>query len=271
MKMKKRNKSRLLIYLSVCLIFFGNSAYGQVNFLGKPGLLSIPSAEWFEEQPIGLSFAYLPRQYSIFHSPGNRNTVNFYNARVNFTSFFAANLSIAYRPLMADKIGVGDRQLDFRFRLLKEKKYFPAVVLGWTPPGSTSPMMAHDYLVLTKNLNTSFGNFEFSAGYGSPFIFLSKKDADFLDIYIEEKNNFRGSDYLIGFFGGVNYSPFDFGGFLFEYNTETFNSGAYIILWDTITLQAYTLEGKELAFQFAVNLSLDNTPLSLKRYEKNLD
>ncbi|MFD1079704.1 YjbH domain-containing protein, partial [Longispora fulva] len=125
------------LYLSLLGFFSG---YGQVNFLGKPGYIATPSAEWNTQKDLSLSFGYLPTEYSIFNLPENdRNTVHFYNARVNFTSFMEVGLSIAHRPHMADKIGVGDRQLDLRFLLLKEQKYFPAVVLGWTPPASVSP------------------------------------------------------------------------------------------------------------------------------------
>src|SRR5690606_16732697 len=104
-----------------CCLFllFSNHGQAQVNILGKPGYMATPSAAW-EEKPLGLSFAYLPREYSIFNSPGNRNTVNFYNARLGFASFMEVGISVANRPLMSDQIGVGDRQLDFRFRLFKE-------------------------------------------------------------------------------------------------------------------------------------------------------
>lgn len=244
---------------------------GQVNFLGKPGYIATPSAEWMEERPLGLSFSYLPDEYSIFNTPGDRNIVHFYNARMTFASFMEMNVSIAHRPLMSDKIGVGDRQLDFRFRLIKEKKYFPAIVLGWTPPGSVSPVMAHDYVVATKNFYTGFGRISLSGGYGSPYIIKRKSGGDALDLEVMKKIDFQGGKYLTGFFGGITYEPFSFAGVMLEYDTQTLNAGAYLKPLPWLLLQGHTFEGKEFGFSVSGNFPLNFAPRVLRRYEKDLE
>ena len=244
---------------------------GQVNFLGKPGYIAIPSAEIEEDRPLGLSFSYLPDAYSIFNSPGDRNIVHFYNARLGFTSFMEMNLSIAHRPLMSEQIGVGDRQLDFRFRLLRERKYLPALLLGWTPPGSTSPVMAHDYLVATKNFITGFGKFSVSGGYGSPYIFKKEEGGDALDLEVLKKIDFFEGKYLTGFFGGISYEPVAYGGVLLEYDTQTINAGLYLKPLPWIVLQGYSYEGREFAFTVAAHFPLNFAPRALRRYEKELD
>ncbi|MCY2687784.1 YjbH domain-containing protein [Salinimicrobium sp. TH3] len=245
---------------------------GQVNFLGKPGYIATPSAEWNVDRPLGLSFSYLPDEYSIFNTDGDRNIVHFYNVRAGLTSFMEVSLSIAHRPLMSENIGVGDRQLDLRFRLLKEQKYLPAIVLGWTPPGSVAPVLAHDYLVATKNFNTSFGRFTLSGGYGSPYIIKRKNKGDSaLDLEIVKKIDFKGSKYLTGFFGGMSYHPFSFGGIMLEYDSQTINAGAYLQPLPWLLLQAHTFEGKEVGFTASAQFPLNFAPRTLRRYEKELE
>ena len=259
-------------FLTCCLLLlYGITGFAQVNFLGKPGYMATPSATW-REQPLGLSFAYLPNEYSIFNSPGDRNIVHFYNAGVSFTSFMEVNLSIAHRPHLSENIGVGDRQLDFRFRVLKEKEFLPALVIGWTPPGSVSPIMAHDYLVATKNFNSGFGKFSISAGYGSPYILKREKGSEaFLELELLKKIDFHGGKYLTGLFGGMAYEPFKYGGIMLEYDTQTVNAGAYLKPFPWLLVQGHTFEGKEWAFTFAGSIPLNFAPRALRRYEKNLD
>lgn len=262
-----------LLLLLLCL--WGQFGWAQVNFLGKPGLMSIPSAEWEEERPLGLTFGYLPDDYSIFTSPENLDKTNFYNARVTFTSFLEVNLSIAHRPDREDAVGVGDRQLDFRFRLLQEKKFWPAIVVGITPPGSASPVLAHDYIVATKNFNSAIGEFAATIGYGSPYVFVKKKGG-FLGLEGIKKEDrtlreFGRSEYLTGFFGGLSYLPIKYGGVMLEYNTESLNAGIFIKPWDWLLLQGYTFEGKEWAFTAGGNFKLNFLPRPLRRYEKDRD
>lgn len=270
-------KTKIIYFLPLlcCLTWH---LQGQVNFLGKPGLMTIPSASWEQEQQLGLSFSHVPKEYSesilyTIHSSPEGNDINFYSARIRFLTFMELNLTLSHRPSIKEHEGVGDRQLDFRFHLLKERKYFPSLVLGWTPPGSVAPVIAHDYLVATKNFNSSVGSFAITAGYGSPYVFIKNINNDNIFNYFEarKKTDLRGSRYLSGIFGGLKYQPVKFGGLMFEYNTRTFNTGAYFNFKDWLHLQAYTFEGKEWAFQLAVNFPLDLKPRALRRYEEALD
>ncbi|MDT0650325.1 YjbH domain-containing protein [Autumnicola edwardsiae] len=272
------NRKKLIFLLPGLLLV--NFSFSQVNFLGKPGYISTPSASWQEERQLGITFSHLPGDYSVFKPAREENKVNLYSVRAGFTSFMEVNLSIAYRPLLAERIGVGDRQLDFRFRLFKETENRPAIVLGWTPPGSVSPVLAHDYLVATKNLETQIGKFNFSLGWGSPYLFFIDKEKDgfFNSLQVvkkselsEKKPRFNQNDYLDGFFGGFSYMPVDFGGLTFEYDTATFNAGVFIKAWEWLYLQAYTFEGKAWAYTFSTQFKLDFSPKALRQYEKNLD
>jgi len=239
--------------------------------MGKPGYMTTPSADWLEGKQLGFTFSYLPNEYSIFKTPVNKNTLNFYNVRASLTSFMEVNLSIAHRPQIPDKVGVGDRQLDFRFRLLKEKEFWPALVLGWTPPGSVSPVLAHDYLVATKHFITPVGNFSASLGYGSPYVLVRKPQGKFLELQIKKKEEYKGVKYLTGFYGAASYMPVNFGGIMIEHDTQTFNTGIFVKYNEWLYLQAYTFEGKKIALTTSINLSLDFSPKALRKYEKDLD
>jgi len=261
----------LTFFIILLFLFFTGNIQSQVNIMGKPGYMATPSADWFDGKQLGFTFSYVPNEYSLFENPAYDNTINFYNVRASFTSFMEVNLSIARRPQIPDKIGVGDRQLDFRFRLLKEKKIWPALVLGWTPPGSISPVLAHDYLVATKHFNTSLGKFSATLGYGSPYILLRKPKGKLLELQIKKKEDFQGIKYLTGLYGAASYMPVNFGGIMIEYDTQTINAGIFVKYKDWLYLQAYTFEGKKMAFTTSINFSLNFSPNTLRKYEKDLD
>lgn len=234
--------------------------------MGKPGAINTPSAEWLDETPLGFSLANLPGDYSMFSRETGDNVI-FYNARINLTSFFAANVSIAYRAEKAEqnKLGIGDRQLDLKFRVIKEKDFLPAVVVGWTPPGSAAPYLSHDYIVLTKNIKASLGNIRLSAGYGSPYVFRRKKDSgSYFDIFVEKKSDFLNANYLTGFFGSMVYEPVTWGGILLEHDSNTVNAGLFVTPLKWFTVQLTTYEFKQFSYVAGLNFQLDLLPKKLR-------
>ncbi|GAA4313787.1 hypothetical protein GCM10023115_29520 [Pontixanthobacter gangjinensis] len=241
--------------------------------MGKPGYINTPSANWNTDRPLGITFSHLPGDYSMF---GNEKTdVNFYSFRASLTSFFEVNLSVAHRPAKAeiDKLGVGDRQLDFRFRLSKEREFLPAIVLGWTPPGSVAPYLTHDYLLATKNFKTNLGRLQLTVGFGSPYVFLKKTGSDsYFDLEIKKKSQVNlNAEYLSGFFSAISYSPVDFAGVMMEYDSNSLNGGIYIKPFNWLSLQAHTYEAKAWGFTAGLNLSLSKSPKSLRAYEDRMD
>jgi len=247
-------------------------AVGQINFLGKPGVMTTPSASWEEEEQLGLSFSYIPSENSRdvfnFRNSLDRSDLNFYNLRIGLTTFLEIGLSLGHRPDLPRSGGIGERHLDFRLKILNERKFWPSIVVGITPPGSVAPVIAHDFLVATKNFKTNVGNINVTTGYGSPFVFIRQPDQGFFDITVIEKKDYYDSQYLTGFFASIIYSPVDFAGVMVEYNTNTVNAGAYIKLWDWLHLQGYTFEGKKAAFQIAGHFPLDFSPFALRKHKK---
>jgi len=258
-------------YLFILFFALSIAVEAQINFLGKPGLIMTPGTDWVEEEQLGVTYAVIPWEYALFRNTSKNNTTHFYSVRAGFTSFMEVNFSIAYRPDLADKIGVGDRQLDFRFKLLKEKRYQPAIVLGLSVPGSTSPVMHHDYLVVSKNFDTGFGNLKTNIGYGSPYVIRKAPgEANFFQSLVLDKKEDLGLNYLSGFFGGLRYMPVSFGGLMIEYDTRTWNMGAFVKIWDRFYAQVFNYEASSSwGFNFSAQFPLDLKPKSLRDARSN--
>src|SRR5690606_17617908 len=186
------SRSYLILLLLGCLW----PVQGQVNFLGRPGFMTTPSAAWEEERQLGLSFGYLPNEYSIFRSAGDLNDTYFYSARVGLVSFMDVNLSFAHRPKMAEDVGLGDRQLDFRFPRLKETKYLPPLAVGATPPRSVSPVVTQDYLAATKDISTGLGTVRMTGGYSSPYVIVKDRNQEnfFTALELARKEDLRAGE-----------------------------------------------------------------------------
>ena len=258
--------------LFILAFYVSSGATSQINFMGKPGLMMTPGTTWEEDYHLGANFAVIPWEYSLFENFTELNTTQFYSVRAGFSSFMEVNLSIAHRPKMADKIGVGDRQIDFRFRLLKEKKYQPALVIGLSVPGSTSPVMHHDYLVLSKGFETRYGFFKANLGYGSPLVVrkLPGKDNFFNSLHLDRKKDLRSGNYLNGFFGGLSYMPISFGGLMLEYDTRTWNMGGFLKIRDRFYAHIFNFEASSSwGISFSAQFPLDIKPKSLRDAKHN--
>jgi hypothetical protein len=265
-------------FLSLIFLFLIFSSYSQVNIMGKPGYMVTPSAAWIDGKSLGISHSYFPKKYSktiLNHSYTSEdgNNLSFYNIRFDLTSYINVNLNIIRSSNADNKIGIGERHLDLRIRVLKEKKYQPSVVIGLTAPGSVAPYLAHDYIVFTKNIKTSVGVFNISGGYGTPFVVLLNKErsGQFDLFYFERKDDQFDNSFLSGGFGGISYFPMDFLGFMLEHDTVNVNSGILIKIKDQIYLQSYLVNASRIAFTIAMNFSLDLSPKALRKYEKSLD
>ena len=132
-----------------------------------------------------------------------------------------------------------DRMLGIRARILKEKKYLPALVIGFQDPSSLfgtsdeATNYASSYLVFSKNLNFDFGNFDFTAGYSQDFF-----DARFKD--------------LEGIFLGVSFTSsfYDDLSILFEHNSKGINTGFKLNLKSKFNLMLGIWDLKKPTFAF---------------------
>ena len=249
-------RSFQIIQLVLLLLATFQYSKAQVSVYGKPGLVSIPTAEWFENKPFGVSYAFVPDAYAsdLFRTnlEAPKNRARIVGFRAQFTSFFEVGFNLTQRLEIKDRIGIGDRHMDARFRILKENNKRPSLVLGVTVPFSQAPVVNHDYIVATKTI----GNFKLSLGYGSPYQMQTGDNSNlFRSIKFEAKDSPQGNDYLVGFFGGAFYQLSDNLGITTEYNTNTINTGVFY-KHDFFIIQLNSFEFKALSLSLSSHFSL---------------
>jgi Exopolysaccharide biosynthesis protein YbjH len=114
----------------------------SLNFYGSPGLIDMPSGEMMPEGQFAQTFAYFGGQ--------GRITLTFQP-----TDWLSASFRyVGIRDL--NQFGFStyyDRGFDVRFRLFKEKRYFPSIVLGLQDFAGTG-VSAAEYIVATKTFET---------------------------------------------------------------------------------------------------------------------
>ena len=200
----------------IVLLLVGGVASGQ-SVTGTPGLIHIPSARMLEDGQLVIGAAFIPKPYFQRYERRLNPGLNTY---VTYALFPFMEVMFRYThelnvPVSFETSYFPDRMFGFRARLLKEKKYFPALVLGLQDAsaifGETCLGCSNysaTYFVGSKNIRTGFGNFDLSIGYAFDFKELKAKDYK-------------------GVFGGISFSP-DFyknSSILFEYNSKGINTG----------------------------------------------
>ena len=211
-------KILLLLVLAISCKVFSQATNGM------SGLIHIPSARMLEDGQLVIGAAYIPKPY--FQRYGRRlnpglNTYITYGILPFIEIMFRYTHELNMRVNTTTKY-FPDRMLGFRARLLSEKKYLPALVLGLQDAsaitGDTCLVCTNysaTYFVGSKKIKTEFGDFDLSLGYAFDFLELKSKDYE-------------------GVFGGISFSPnfYKNASILFEHNSKGFNSG--------IRLEAYS-------------------------------
>jgi hypothetical protein len=151
--------------------------------MGTTGLVTIPTARMQQDGTLSFGVSYYDKKYQEFFE----GTKDIGMAYVNVTLLpFLELVMRLNRPIPSDYLA--DRTPMVRLRMLKERKYLPAVVIGIHDLASTESWgTVHynaTYIVLAKKLN----DFDFHFGY-APEIMKAR--------YYQ----------LNGVFGGVAYSP----------------------------------------------------------------
>ena len=255
------------------MLIWSQMLCAQVNILGKPGHIMTPSAYWQEDKHFGTGFAYVPARYGINRFMGTLDYAeNIYFARVAMAHFLEVNVNITRIPALSDSIGIGDRHLDIRVKLLEEKEVLPALSLIISPPGSVAPHISHDVLVASKKFEVgSWGSLAITAGYGLPFYFgraPRNSGSGIWDKLSFARKSQAGNNYLNGFFGAALWHPWDFLGLMAEHDSRSLNLGAVVKLNDWLLLQAHSYELKKLGFSLALQVPLDFEPKELRSYGK---
>ena len=212
----------VIVFLVVSGLVSGQSV------TGTSGLIHIPSARMLEDGQLVIGAAFIPKPYFQRYERRLNPGLNTY---VTYALFPFMEVMFRYThelnvPVTMETEYFPDRMLGFRARLLSEKKYLPAIVLGLQDAsaiiGDTCLICSNysaTYFVGSKNIKTEFGDFDISLGYAFNFLELKSKDYK-------------------GIFGGISFSPnfYNNASILFEHNSKGINTGISMIFLSRFNL-----------------------------------
>ena len=219
------NKSIFLTFFCLALLISGSEAQ---SLTGLTGLLNGPSANMQKDGTFFMGANYLNRNYINTYGKGKYNCVIYYFdlTVLPFLEINFRNTRMLGNPEPSHTV---DRMISFRLRVLKERKYWPAIVLGvndiYTGALIGNQNFGSLYAVTTKNFLVKKNEIGVTFGYALPYFENTQFD---------------------GFFGGVSFSP----SFLrqltlmAEYDSRSFNIGGSILFFKHLYLFAL-LQGME--------------------------
>ncbi|MBB5286688.1 hypothetical protein HNQ92_004849 [Rhabdobacter roseus] len=252
------------LILPFLLLFFSIGAYAQMNISGKPGLIYIPSAWAAEESSFSFGYKYNPVHYAFRQN--RRRSESIYHVNLAFLPRLEINLNLLRMngDLRVQDRGIGDRQLDIKYLLLKETSYRPALSIILSAPFGIDNSFSSNAIVASKTipLLPSFYA-DVTVGYGSPYYILREESEKtnfdiFSNLQLRKKKELRYR-YLSGPLAGLNVRYGKKGGLLVEWDSQHLNLGAYAMLWKRWTMQAALLNGDQVTF--GTSYIIDLTPL----------
>lgn len=230
----------------------------QTSLLGQKGMVIVPEASIYEDGEWMFGLVANHQNYRYLYPELSRTRFThelYYTAgvalipRVNFFITLAR-----LRGLTAeDRLGIGDRQAVLSVLALKERKYLPSIVVNISNPFATvNQYNSTNHLLATKRFELS-GQLQLrtTLGYGVPYTFTDSGREDDPGYRFRQKE----SNYLNGFFGGVQFVHSESYYASLEHDSDKVNLGLGAELWNRLSLQINVLgidRGRELGVGFGV-------------------
>ena len=222
----------ILVTMIISNLDGSNRIINTHSISGNAGLIMIPSGYVPNEKNLSLGVHYIPKRYAFVRGPQHGEKAIFFD--VSFFPFLEITGKIT-RPdnIDTNPLGIGERSINFRIRLLEERRYYPSVTVG-----------AHDVLTATNNRFSS-----------APYIVASKElnsivklpiyvhlgyGANWDKLGIHTKWTSKSYPYLCGFFYGMNYTIKNIN-FMLEYDTNRINFGMSLLFCKKVRLYLSTL------------------------------
>lgn len=252
---------------SFIAVFACEFANAQMNLSGKSGLLYTPNAVAYIDGSVAIGYNYNPINYSLRYTHTNPEQVIF--ANINLLPRLSITLSLL-QPVQTQKSklkeGIGDRQVDISYLLIKENDKFPSLAIILSSPFMIETAMLTNVLVATKHFKlTPKLNLEANVGYGSPYILSREGDFQlnlsnsnvFSNLKFQKKSDFKyNNGYLVGLFGGLKLSYQNKAGLMTEWDSQHLNVGVYATLWKKWTIQGGILNGDQFIFGSSFQIQL---------------
>ena len=221
-------KKRLILFF-LFIFFFTIRSVSQTTG-GVPGYVRVPTATFNPDGTLVLGSGFLPQKY-LEYTKYTYDAISVY-AGLTFLSFVEIDLRVTrILGLPSGSSHVVDRVPSIRIRILKEKKWIPAVTVGaqdfiTSLESGVARHFGASYLVVTKNFHIPklLLNIEATAGYGSNWLLW--------------KNN-----ELVGPFGGMSiyHDKLKWMILLFDYDGITTNAGIRMVCFNHLVLMAGTM------------------------------
>lgn len=248
--------------------------YAQMNISGKPGLIYVPSATETKEGNFQFGVHYNPIDYGFRFNKKNSENIYFINATIVPRLEVNINLLRINKEKINGQKGIGDRQIDLKYLILKEKKYQPALALIISAPFGIDNSLTTNAIVATKTFKLSSRlSAEVTAGLGSPY-YIERDNSEkdnyniFQDLKFREKKELPYY-YLSGPIGGINFRYEKKAGLMVEWDSKHINIGAYGTLFKKWTIQAGVINFDQITFGTSYALNLKTLPKRLKKANEN--
>jgi hypothetical protein len=217
----------MVLLLTTCFIFILSDPGAAQTVSGVPGYVRVPAATFNEDATLYFGSSFLPRKY-LPYTHNNYDALAIY-CSVTFLSFVEIDLRVTrILGLPEGSNHVVDRVPTIRFRILKERRWIPAVTIGLhdvitSLESGEARHFGASYLVVTKNFHIPkwYFNIEATAGYG-------------LNGFIWKNNE------LMGPFGALALrcvkAPWL--SLLFDWDGETPNTGLRVVCFKHLNIMA---------------------------------
>ena len=206
------------IYIFLLIFLMCNAASQGQSLNGLTGLLNIPSADMQEDGTFYAGVNYINQQ-TIHNFPGDPYDRYAWYFDITFLPFLEVNFRSTTFKVGNDSVEKYnvDRMASVRLRILRERKYWPAIVIGnhdlyTTVTGGGNQYFSAAFIVATKHIAAGKSDFGFTVGYGF--------------------NVHRNIQYD-GIFGGISFSPSFYRqlNLIAEYDGNNYNLGFNILLF----------------------------------------
>jgi hypothetical protein len=253
------NKYQLLLLLTS----IGLHTNGQRNLSGKSGLIYIPSAEESQDGEWNLGYNYNPKAYSLRANKKWAEQILYTNInllpRIQVSFLLLQQRDNGKRK---QRNGIGDRQLDIRYQILKEGKNKPSLAIILSSPFTIDAALQTHVLVATKTLTNKQFSICPTFGIGSPYyIYRTEKNLNngniFSKLTLQKKSEDRfNNKYLVGFFGGFKASYKDKFYLLAEWDGQKINTGLSTKLFNHLEAQVCLLKFDKAYFGVSYTMNL---------------
>lgn len=256
--------------LALCLSYH---VHAQTNISGKPGLIYIPSARQTDDGAFQFGYHFNPIRYGFRFNRKNSEGIYFANLTLLPRLEINVNLLRINHEIKRGQKGIGDRQLDLKYLLLKETSKRPSVAVIISAPFGIDNSLSTNALVASKTFRLSNRFYaDVTAGYGSP-VFVQRDESEKSNYNIFEsleiiKKKDLAYRYLSGPFGGFNLRFDNKAGFMAEWDSQHFNAGLYATLFKRWTVQAGILNFDQVTFGTSYAMNMLPLPKRLRNYQE---